>query len=117
MVRPHVASREVTLEQILVILERQWQEPLPEENLSVSGIVYIYDPAQPLGSRVTEILISGVPLEKNTTYSAAMNYYMAYANAMGGGVFAPPWDWGVTVNVGPADIDALASYLKIRSYS
>ncbi|MBN1431376.1 MAG: bifunctional metallophosphatase/5'-nucleotidase [Methanomicrobiaceae archaeon] len=110
--RPHVASREVTGEQIKDILERQWEEPLPEETLSVSGITYAWDSSRPTGNRVTEILVNGVPLDENATYTAAMNYYMAYGNAMGGGVMAPPWDWGVTVNVGPGDLDALAEYIQ-----
>ena len=110
--RPHVASREVTGEQIKNILERQWEEPVPEENLSVSGLTYTYDPSLPAGSRVTEVLVNGIPLDENATYTAAMNYYMAYGGAMGGGEFAPPWDWGITVNVGPADIDALIEYIR-----
>ena len=110
--RPHVASREVTGEQIKTILERQWEEPVPEENLSVSGITYTYDPSLPAGSKVTEVLVNGIPLDENATYMAAMNYYMAYGSAMGGGEFAPPWDWNITVNVGPADIDALIDYMR-----
>ncbi|WFN37309.1 bifunctional metallophosphatase/5'-nucleotidase [Methanomicrobium antiquum] len=110
--RPHVASREITGEQIKTILERQWQEPLPEEYLSVSGITYAWDPSLPAGSKVTEVLINGVPLDEDAIYTAAMNYYMAYGNAMGGGVLAPPWDWEVNVNVGPADIDALINYIQ-----
>ena len=110
--RPHVASREVTGEQIKNILERQWEEPIPEENLSVSGITYTYDPSLPVGSKVTEVLVNGIPLDENATYTAAMNYYMAYGSAMGGGEFAPPWDWNITVTVGPGDIDALIDYIR-----
>lgn len=110
--RPHVASREITGEQIKNILERQWEEPIPKENLSVSGITYTYDPSLPAGSKVTEVFVNGIPLDKEETYTAAMNYYMAYGGAMGGGEFAPPWDWNITVNVGPADIDALIDYIQ-----
>ena len=38
-----------------------------------------------------------------------MNYYMAYGM---GGVYSPSWDWGVNVSTGPADIDALISYIR-----
>lgn len=110
--RPHVASREVTGEQIKAILERQWEEPLPEETLFISGLTYTWDSTKPAGSRVTEILVNGIPLDGNKTYTAAMNYYMAYGNAMGGGVLAPPWDRSVTVNVGPADTDTLIEYIR-----
>ena len=33
-------------------------------------------------------------------------------SAMGGGEFAPPWDWNITVTVGPGDIDALIDYIR-----
>jgi hypothetical protein len=39
-----------------------------------------------------------------------MNYYLAY----GIGDFAPPWNPGTNVAIGPADIDALISYLRMR---
>jgi len=106
--RPCVASRDLSGDQILAMLERQWETPVPAENLSVSGLAYTYDPSRPAGSRVTEIQVNGTPLDPGATYSAAMNYYMAYGM---GGDFSPSWDWGVTVTVGPADIDALAEYL------
>ncbi|MFA5294812.1 MAG: bifunctional metallophosphatase/5'-nucleotidase [Methanoregulaceae archaeon] len=109
--RPRVASRSVTGEQIRQIIERQWEEPLPEESLSVSGLSYTWDPSRPAGDRVTEVLVNGAPLESSATYTAAMNYYMAYGGHGGGGNYSPAWDWGVTVTIGPADIDALIDYV------
>ncbi|OPX73290.1 MAG: hypothetical protein A4E38_00142 [Methanoregulaceae archaeon PtaB.Bin108] len=38
-----------------------------------------------------------------------MNYSMAYGM---GGNLSPPWDWNVTVTIGPADIDALIAYIQ-----
>jgi len=108
--RPRVATRELTGDQIRKILERQWEEPVPEENLSVSGLEYTYDPSRPAGSRVTEIRMNGKPINSGTTYLAAMNYYMAY----GMGDYAPVWSQGTTVTIGPADIDALAAYIRSR---
>ncbi|WP_214021236.1 bifunctional UDP-sugar hydrolase/5'-nucleotidase [Methanoculleus sp.] len=107
--RPHVASRPLSGDQILTILERQWETPVPEENLSISGLTYTYDPSLPAGGRVTEVLVNGTPLDPGATYTAAMNYYMAYGM---GGNYSPAWDWDVTVTVGPADIDALADYIR-----
>ncbi|MDD5186829.1 MAG: bifunctional metallophosphatase/5'-nucleotidase [Methanoregula sp.] len=106
--RPRVATRELSGNQIKKILERQWEEPLPGENLSVSGLTYSWDPSQPTGIRVTGIRVNGSPLDANATYSAAMNYYMAY----GMGDYAPAWDWNVTVTIGPSDIDALIAYIR-----
>lgn len=106
--RPRVASRELNGTQIKDILERQWKEPMPKENLSVSGLVYLYNLSRPVGNRITGMWVNGSEISPNKTYSVAMNYYMAY----GVGEFTPGWDWGVNVTIGPADIDALVSYLR-----
>ncbi|QXO95749.1 bifunctional metallophosphatase/5'-nucleotidase [Methanospirillum purgamenti] len=106
--RPRVASRELNGSQIKDILERQWEEPKPEENLSVSGLVYWYNLSRPVGDKVTRIWVNGNEISHNATYSVAMNYYMAY----GMGEFTPGWDSGVNVTIGPADIDALESYFR-----
>ena len=108
--RPHVAVRDLNGEQIKGILEKQWAEPAPEADLSVSGIEYRYDLSRPAGDRVTEMRINGEPVMTGSNYTAAMDYYMAY----GMGDFAPAWDWGDVVTVGPADIDALISYIRSR---
>jgi 5'-nucleotidase len=109
--RPHVATRELSEDQIRKILERQWEEPVPAGNLSVSGIEYTYEITRPAGDRVTGIRINGEPIRPGVNYTAAMNYYMAYGM---GGNYSPAWDWGDTVAVGPADIDALADYIRSR---
>ena len=40
--------------------------------LDVSGLTFSYDPSQPGGSRVKEILIGGQPLDENKTYTIAL---------------------------------------------
>lgn len=109
--RPRVATRELSGEQIRKILERQWEEPAPIENLSVSGIEYSYDISRTAGARVTEIRINGEPVMAGRNYTAAMNYYMAYGM---GGNYSPEWNWGDTVTIGPVDIVALAGYIRSR---
>ncbi len=52
--------------------------------------------------------VHGSPIVPDVLYSVSMNYYMAY----GMGEFTPGWDWGVKVTIGPADIDALVSYIR-----
>lgn len=106
--RPRVAVRELNGSQIKDILERQLVEPKPEENLSVSGLEYRYDLTRPVGDRITGIWVHGSPIVSDVLYSVAMNYYMAY----GMGEFTPGWDCGVKVTIGPADIDALESYIR-----
>ena len=109
--RPHVATRGLDREQIKKILERQWENPVPTENLSVSGIEYTYDLSRPTGDRVTGIWINDEPARSGMNYTAAMNYYMAWGI---GGNYSPTWDWSDTVNVRPADLDALAEYIRSR---
>jgi len=57
---------------------------------------------------VTEIRVNGEPISPGATYTAAMNYYLAY----GVGDYAPAWTPGTNVTIGPADIDALIAYLQ-----
>ncbi len=55
----------------------------------VSGMSYVYDPSAPPGSRVTEIMIGGEPLDPNKTYKLATNNYILAGgdgySALGGG--------------------------------
>ncbi len=44
--------------------------------LDVSGMSFAFDPAQPVGSRVSDILIQGQPLEEERTYRLASNDYL-----------------------------------------
>jgi hypothetical protein len=37
---------------------------------------------------------------------------MKLLHAYGMGEFTTGWDWGVKVTIGPADIDALVSYIR-----
>jgi 5'-nucleotidase len=108
--RPRVATRELTEDQIRKILERQWEEPAPEGGLSVSGLEYTFDLSRPVGDRVTGMSINSEPVSPGVNYTAAMNYYLAY----GRGDYAPAWDWGEVVVIGPADVDALAGYIRSR---
>jgi 2',3'-cyclic-nucleotide 2'-phosphodiesterase (5'-nucleotidase family) len=42
----------------------------------VSGLRFVYDPAAPKGSRITEIAVGGKPLETGRLYRVATNDYM-----------------------------------------
>ncbi len=44
--------------------------------LDVSGMSFTFDPAQPVGSRVSNILIQGRPLEEDRVYRLASNDYL-----------------------------------------
>ncbi len=43
----------------------------------VSGMRFTYNPAQPKGSRILEVIVGGKPLDKSRTYTLATNDYLA----------------------------------------
>jgi 5'-nucleotidase len=45
--------------------------------LQVSGLSYQFDPAEPAGSRVTEIRVHGVPWQRDHDYSVIVNQFLA----------------------------------------
>ncbi len=55
----------------------------------VSGMSFAFDPAAPAGSRVSEVMVGGVPLEMDKVYRVATNDYMLGGgdgySALGGG--------------------------------
>ncbi len=55
----------------------------------VSGISFKWDPSAPAGSRVSEVMVAGQPLDMNKLYKVATNDYMLAGgdgyNALGGG--------------------------------
>lgn len=42
----------------------------------VSGMTFAFDPAQPAGARVTEVMVDGAPLDESATYLLATNDFM-----------------------------------------
>ncbi|TLS37173.1 bifunctional metallophosphatase/5'-nucleotidase [Pseudalkalibacillus caeni] len=44
--------------------------------LQVSGLTYSYNPAAPVGERITEVLFNGQPIEEQKIYTVAMPSYM-----------------------------------------
>lgn len=101
-----VVSMRLTGQQIRDVLERQWQEPLPPHNLDVSGLAYSYDATKPAGSRISEVLVGGVPLDRSATYTAAMMDYLSIGSD-GYTAFTN----GTLLTSGPSDVDTLATYL------
>lgn len=102
-----VVSMNLTGRQILSILERQWQEPLPPHNLAVSGMAYTFDGAKPAGSRVVTVSVGREPLDPSGTYTVSTMDYLAT-----GGDGYTEFVNGTMMTTGPKDVDALASYLE-----
>ncbi|MGO4907569.1 bifunctional UDP-sugar hydrolase/5'-nucleotidase [Pseudorhodobacter sp. W20_MBD10_FR17] len=57
--------------------------------LQVSGATIVYDPTAPAGSRITEVMVGGAPLDINKVYKVAANDYILGGgdgfDALGGG--------------------------------
>jgi len=101
-----VMSMTLSGAQVRQALEQQWQEPLPPDNLVVSGLAYTWDAAQPAGSKVTAVTVRGVPLNPDANYTVSTVGYLAL-----GGDGYTTFEGGRNMTYGPGDLDALVSYV------
>jgi 2',3'-cyclic-nucleotide 2'-phosphodiesterase (5'-nucleotidase family) len=70
--------------------------------LQLSGATIVYDPTAPAGSRITEAMIGGAPLDPNKVYTVATNDYI-----LGGGDgFAALGGGKVLINAGNGNLMA-----------
>lgn len=70
--------------------------------LQLSGATIVYDPTAPSGSRITEAMVGGAPLDVNKVYSVAANDYI-----LGGGDgFAALGGGKVLINAGNGNLMA-----------
>jgi 5'-nucleotidase len=96
-------------DQLLRLLEQQWEgQPFPRV-LHVSGLSYLWDSAAPVGARVpaAEARVGGEPLHPSTVYTVAVNDFLA-DGANNFSVFLEESDR----EVGPTDHEALVEYLE-----
>lgn len=101
----------LTGEQILKLLEQQWDNQVTPGVLSVAGITYAYNDAAPTDHKVIAdtVRIAGEPLNPAAVYQVSTNTFLA-SGGDGFSVFTQ----GSQDAVGPADLDALESYLTSR---
>jgi 5'-nucleotidase len=95
--------------QLLEALEQQWRDT-PPRLLQTSGLRYAWDPAQPVGARVTAVEIGAKPLSRETSYRVVVNSFLAF----GGGGFEV-FTKGTRRQLGPVDLDALIAYFKTNA--
>ncbi len=97
--------------QLDAVLEQQWQ-PQSDGSTVVrilqisSTLHYTQHPNAPIGSRVSDVTVSGVPISPTATYRVSINNFLA-AGGDGFTVFAQ----GAGLVGGPIDIDAFTAYL------
>jgi len=89
--------------QIEALLEQQYDVG---RVLQPAGITYTADPRQPAGSRVSDVVIGGQPLDRAASYRITVNSFLAG----GGDGFEVLKDGADLVN-GVIDLDAFTAYL------
>jgi 5'-nucleotidase len=102
----------LTGEQILQILEQQWQRDRLRPLYVSKGFSYEWNGNAPLGQRVVpgSVTLNGQPLGRTARYRVAVNNFLAD----GGGGF-PGLAQGEERAVGISDIEAMIDYLRTHS--
>ena len=101
---------EMTGQQIFELLNQQWDGHDGRGRfLQVSGLTYTWDAGRPAGQRIVTVLKDGVPLNREATYTVAVNEYLA-----GGGGNFTALTKGANPVVGPFIAEALIQYVQTR---
>ncbi|MGW4929798.1 ExeM/NucH family extracellular endonuclease [Agromyces sp. NPDC004153] len=98
--------------QVKQVLEEQWQPAgatRPFLKLGVNKeLEYTYNPAGPVGNRVTEMLLNGVPIDPAATYSVGANSFLA----AGGDNFFTLALGTNKADSGKIDLESMVDYFK-----
>ncbi len=89
------------------VLEQQWQPNNIVRILQISSSLhYSWSASAPVGSRISNITVNGVPVDPNGSYRVSVNNFLA----AGGDGFAE-FTKGTNLAGGPVDLDAFTAYL------
>ncbi len=105
--------KDLTGDQIRRILEQQFDNPSAGQTrfLQVShGFSYTWSDSAPVGSKIGDLMLNGVPIDANATYTVAGNAFL-----MGGGDNFTVLKEQPAFIVGPVDLDTLVSYFQANS--
>jgi 5'-nucleotidase len=99
---------DMTGAQIVNVLEQQWlgQGSSPKM-LQIAGFDYTWSSTAPVGSRIVEVRLGGVPIDLSATYSVTCNNFLA----TGGDNFTG-FKAGLHQVGGAVDLDALIEYVR-----
>ncbi len=103
----------LTGQQIKDTLEQQFDNPAPGQSriLQVSqGFTYTYSASAPVGSKVSNMMLNGVPVDLNATYRVTVNSFLA-----DGGDNFTALKGGTDRLGGAVDLDALEAYFAANS--
>ncbi|HET7011161.1 MAG TPA: bifunctional metallophosphatase/5'-nucleotidase [Anaerolineales bacterium] len=94
--------------QLKAVLEQQW---VANRILQVSAsLTYSYSASAPVGSKVTDLKVNGVPVDPAATYRVTVNNYLA-----GGGDGFSVFTEGTNMLTGMIDLDAFVAYFETHS--
>jgi 5'-nucleotidase len=101
----------LTGKQVRDLLNQQWGAGGNRKMLQISGLKYTWDDARPVGDKVIDIsLPDGKLIDPAAEYSITINSFLA-----DGGDSFTVFKQGRNYEVGPVDMDALVSYVKLLS--
>lgn len=87
------------------VLEQQWTATTTRILQISATLHYTYSQSAPLGSRVSNITVGGVPVDPNGSYRVSVNNFLA-----AGGDGFTEFTQGTDLAGGPVDLDALVEY-------
>lgn len=88
------------------VLEQQWSASGTKILQISSTLHYTYSASAPIGSRVSNITVAGVPVDPSGSYRVSVNNFLA-----AGGDGFTEFTKGTDLAGGPVDLDALVAYL------
>ncbi|GHF11679.1 bifunctional metallophosphatase/5'-nucleotidase [Amycolatopsis deserti] len=92
------------------VLEQQWTASSTRILQISSTLHYTYSASAPIGSKVQNITVGGVPVDPAATYRVSVNNFLA-----GGGDGFTEFTKGTDLAGGPVDLDALIAYFGAHS--
>ena len=106
-----LVNMDLTGAQIKATLEQQWQPEgasRPFLRLGASqGFSYTYDDSKPVGSRITNMWLTGTPIDLGATYAVTVNSFLA----AGGDNFTALAGGTNKQDTGMTDLEAMVDYM------
>jgi 5'-nucleotidase len=93
--------------QLQAVLEQQWHANATVTFLQISqSLSYTWSDSAPIGSKVSDLMLNGTPIDPAGTYRVSINNFLA-----GGGDGFTVFTQGTDLTGGPIDLDAFTTYL------
>ncbi|TDX82283.1 5'-nucleotidase [Rathayibacter sp. PhB151] len=106
-----LVTLQLTGAQIKDLLEEQWvgSSAHPQLKLATSAaLTYVFDPAAPFGSRISEVFFDNQPIDPTATFTIVTNNFLS----TGGDGFSTFTEGVGTADSGRIDLDAFVAYIQ-----